>query len=515
MTNKITSRSSGVLLHISSLPSKELIGDLGEAAYDFVDFLVNSGQTYWQILPINPVGYGYSPYQCFSAFAGNPLFVNLEKLLKEGYLDKYEFSLPDCNNKEMNQINFSKAEQYKFYFLDKAAAKFRYSGGLNCEDYLKFKNENEDWLFDYALFMALKDYFQGLPWYSWDEEIAHRQEQAIENYWYKLNSQIEFYMIVQYWFFKQWRELLAHAKQKNIRIIGDIPIFVAHDSADTWVNRQLFYLDDVGYPTHVSGVPPDYFSEKGQLWGNPLYNWSVMKDEQYHWWVRRLQVLLELVDTARIDHFRGFEAYWEIPGSAETAVKGQWIKGPGDDFFAQVQQKLGDLPFIAENLGIITDEVEKMRDNWNLPGMNVLMFLLEGGGKELFSALFSDNNVLYTGTHDNDTLVGWLQKGRQGQHDGLDTAARYLQIEDYSTDMERAWKLMEVIGKSHSNLVIYPMQDVLGLDNWARMNIPGTIGGNWGWRMLKAEMSAYNAEMLRQLTIYSDRYNKAYTDKLL
>lgn len=475
-------RQSGVLLHPVSLPSRYGIGDLGKGAYEFVDFLKRSGQKLWQILPLNPPGFGESPYQCFSAFAGNPLLIDIEELREEGLLSAQDLNLiPDFS---INMVEYEKVKQYKVQLFKKAFNNFK-KYGLN-KDYHNFCHSNKSWLEDYALFASLKEYFNGATWNNWGKAIAFREESALKHYQKILAENIEYHRFLQYKFFTQWHKLKKYAANNGIKIIGDLPIFVAHDSSDVWTNPELFELDDRGYSTKVAGVPPDYFSETGQLWGNPLYKWDKMEEDGYRWWQERIKILSQQFDLIRIDHFLGFEAYWEIPAEEETAVNGRWVKGPGEKFFSAIKKELGEVPFIAEDLGHITPEVIELKNRFSFPGMKVMQFCMENKPGAKFSLpLYEKNTVVYTGTHDNDTILGWYRKYNES---------------DDSSPEDICWHYIEEAMRSDARMVIIPLQDILCLDNDARMNVPGTVGDNWQWRFPEGCISKETELKLADLT---------------
>lgn len=482
-------RASGVLLHPTSLPSKYGIGELGLEALEFLDFLHECGFKLWQVLPLNPVGYGESPYQSFSAFAGNPMLLSLTKLWEEGLLKKEELIESPCFPEE--KVNYKICWEYKKRMLQRAFGRLG-SRGLRKSHYQEFIQSNSFWLLDYALFMALKYYFHDVPWNYWDKAIALREPVAVAYWEEKLAEEISYFIFLQYQFFTQWQEIKQYAADKGISIIGDLPLYVAYDSSDAWVHPHLFELDNQGNPLKVGGVPPDYFSETGQLWGNPIYKWEEMEKDDYLWWRERIKVLMELVDVIRIDHFRGFEAYWEVPGSENTAVNGKWVKGPSEKFFSVITKYLGQLPLLAEDLGFITPEVVELKNKFGFPGMNVLQFL----DRESICAPQTDSNwVYYTGTHDNDTLMGWWEA----------TVLSQLHPENREKwRQEICWEFIELVFQSRAKWVIIPLQDLLGLDTRARMNIPGTIGGdNWCWRFKKDDINGEIAAKVHKLvTLY-------------
>ncbi|HUN89742.1 MAG TPA: 4-alpha-glucanotransferase [Terriglobales bacterium] len=503
-------RSSGVLLHPTSLPGPYGLGDFGPEAYRFVEFLHAAGQKLWQVLPLNPTGYGDSPFQCFSASAGNPLLISLEKLVEQGWLSREDLrTLPMF---PVESVDYGMAILFKMPLLRKAALACRvHASKEQRQGFERFCSEHCDWLDDFALFMALKQVHAMAAWTHWPEDIARREPEAVERWSKELASEIEAQKFFQFAFFQQWRELREYGRERQIRIIGDIPIYVAHDSADVWSNRQFFLLNEKGEPERVSGVPPDYFSTTGQLWGNPIYNWPRLKQTGYKWWVERLRAALRLYDFVRIDHFRGFEAYWEVPANEITAEHGRWVKGPGRELFAILRQELGDLPIIAENLGVITPEVEAIRHEFGFPGMAILQFAF---GTDPQAPTFKPHNyvremVAYTGTHDNDTVVGWWNSS--GTSDSTRTsedvekehayARAYLDFKDGPIN----WILIRGIQNSVANTAIQPMQDILGLGNEARMNFPGTASGNWRWRMRPEALTQEIAGRLKDMAKLYDR----------
>ncbi len=470
-------RSAGILLHPTSLPSPYGIGDLGHDAFKFVDFLADAGQKLWQILPLGPTGFGDSPYQTFSAFAGNPLLISPDFIKEEGFLTDEE--LKDKPELDARKIDYGVTISYKNSLLKKAYKRAKQAGVGERSDFEKFCEENAFWLDDYALFMAGKDYHGGKHWREWDGTLAFRDENEIGIWKEKLADGIGYYKFVQYYFFKQWKKLRTYANQKGVKIIGDLPIFIAYDSADVWANKHLFTLDRDGKLETVAGVPPDYFSPTGQLWGNPLYRWEEMRKDSFAWWKKRFAMLFELVDYVRIDHFRGFEAYWEIPGDAETAVNGRWVKAPGDELFTEIKKEFSELPIIAEDLGVITDEVRALRDKYGFPGMKILQFAFgEDGDKNFLPHNYPRNCVVYTGTHDNDTTKAFFEQAQK------ENPALFEWTQDYLNyyGAEIVFPLIKEAYKSVANFVIIPMQDVLNLGSEARMNFPSRLGGNWAWR---------------------------------
>jgi len=469
-------RASGILLHPTSLPGPDGIGDLGPEAYRWIDFLNQSGTQFWQILPLGPTGYGDSPYQCFSAFAGNPYLISTTKLLDQGLLTKSD--LADRPSFPIEKVDYGPVINWKIRILKKSYGHFKVSGQESLHQAFEvFQKSEAEWLEPFVLFMAIKDHFGGVGWNEWPEKYRLQDPKTIASFKADNAEKILFQAYLQFLFHRQWQALRAYAVKKGIRIIGDIPIFVAYDSADVWGNKDLFFLDEDGLPEVVAGVPPDYFSKTGQLWGNPLYKWSLHKENGYSWWIKRMQSVFQQVDIVRLDHFRGFEAYWEVPFGNETAEHGQWVKGPGHDFFHAVKNELGELPIIAEDLGVITDGVIDIRESFNLPGMKIFQFSFASDPDDDFLPHnYPRNCVAYTGSHDNDTSLGWYQSATERERD---FCRRYLA----RSGKEIAWSLVRVLWQSVANWVLAPMQDFLSLGSWARMNYPGNPSGNWGWRM--------------------------------
>jgi 4-alpha-glucanotransferase len=469
-------RAAGILLHPTSLPSPDGIGDLGPEAFKWVDFLDQTGCQFWQVLPLGPTGYADSPYQCFSAFAGNPYLISATTLLDQGLLTKKD--LVDRPDFPLERVDFGPVIQWKMKLISRAFSNFtQYSDETLNDEFELFQEEEKVWLEPFSIFMAIKTEYNLVSWDHWPEKLRQRDPVALNAFTKSHEKQITQHAFAQFLFFKQWHAVKAYAHQKSIRIIGDIPIFVAYDSADVWVHKDLFYLDKDGLPEVVAGVPPDYFSATGQLWGNPLYKWDVHKAQGYTWWLDRIKAVLQQVDIVRLDHFRGFEAYWEIPFGNETAVEGRWVKGPGKDFFRVVEDKLGELPIIAEDLGVITKAVQDMRDDFKLPGMKILQFAFASDPDDDFLPHnYPVNCVAYTGTHDNNTSRGWYEAAPDREKD---FCRRYLA----RSGQDIAWSLIRVLWRSVAAWVLAPMQDFLSLGEWARMNYPGNPSGNWGWRM--------------------------------
>jgi 4-alpha-glucanotransferase len=502
-------RSSGILLHPTSLPGPYGIGNFGPEAYGFIDYLHSAGIKIWQVLPLNPTGYADSPFQCFSASAGNPSLISLERLVDQGLLPAGD--LENVPAFPVGSVDYEMVAAFRTPLLEKAAtAFFRDGSAAHQSRFAEFCRRNAGWLDDFALFMAIKQAHGLVEWTKWGKEIASRQPTALAAWAKKLAPALRVQEFLQFEFFEEWQALRAYGRERGIRIIGDVPIYVAHDSADVWSNRQYFLLDEHGVPLRVAGVPPDYFSATGQLWGNPIYNWPALEETGYAWWIERMRSALRLYDFIRIDHFRGFEAYWEVVGR-ETAANGSWVKGPGAELFTVLRQQLGDLPVIAENLGVITPEVEAIRHQFGFPGMAILQFAF---GNDPQAPMFKPHNyvrnlVAYTGTHDNDTVVGWWTSS--GQSDSIrtpeDVAKEHAYAQAY-LDLKGApihWVLIRAIMASVANVVIAPMQDILGLGSEARMNLPGTPAGNWKWRMQPGAATANTAKQLREMVSLFDR----------
>ena len=479
------SREAGVLLAISSLPSKYGIGCFSKSAYNFVDWLKEAGQTYWQILPVGPTSYGDSPYQSFSTFAGNPYFICLEDLIKEGVLTEEECDTVDFGEKE-DDIDYEKLYKGRFPLLRKAYERSNISEN---PEYCKFVQENSWWLSDYALFMAVKNFFDGVEWTQWPEDIRLRYGYALDYYRKELYFEIEFQQYMQFKFFQQWYALKSYANSRGIRIVGDIPIYVAMDSADTWAHPELFQLDERNIPVAVAGCPPDGFSATGQLWGNPLYRWDYHRNTQYAWWVSRLWYCFNLYDVVRIDHFRGFDEYFSIPYGEDSAVNGHWEKGPGIELFRRVEQCLGWHPVKAEDLGYVTDSVRRLVWETGFPGMKVLEFAFDsrdsGSANDYLPHNYPENCVVYTGTHDNETVVGWLDSITEEEQK---MARDYLC--DHVTPKKELYKPFVALAmRSNARMCIIPIQDYLGYDNTCRMNKPSTVGTNWRWRVQEKELT--------------------------
>lgn len=483
-------RTSGILLHPTCLPSPFGIGDLGPSAYRFVDWLVQAGQKLWQVLPLGPTGWGNSPYMCFSAFAGNSLLVSPELLAEAGWLDAADWqALPQWQTIQASDpevVDYETVIPFKLALIRIARHRFeqRATPGQQ-QAFETFCQAEKSWLDDYALFMTLLEQHEGQEWSSWDPALANRDVDALEQIRQQQPDKIQEQRFRQFLFAQQWGSLKTYANSLDIKIMGDLPIYVAYNSADVWANRELFVLDPEGKPERVAGVPPDYFSPTGQRWGNPLYDWDTLKQSDYAWWIERMRATLSLNDCVRIDHFRGFESYWAIPGEAETAVEGEWMTGPGADFFEVLADKLGEIPVIAEDLGEITPAVLALRDQFKLPGMKILLFAFGGGPDNPYLPFCYDKNyVVYTGTHDNNTAVGWFEQIPEGERQ---TVLNYL---GHLSPDGIHWDLIRLALASVADLAILPLQDVMGLGSECRMNFPGTSENNWTWR--------YPAERLEQ-----------------
>jgi 4-alpha-glucanotransferase len=503
-------RTSGILCHVTSLPGRWGVGDLGNAAYQFVDWLARAGQGLWQVLPLGPPGFGESPYQCFSAFAGNPLLIGLDRLADEGWLSHKDLVAAPSFGDE--SINFEQVGPFRNDCLARAFVEFRRSATSAQKSELDaFRHRQSAWLDDYALFTALKETHGGRPWTQWSDQLVTRDSRAVDSHAAALTNAIEREAFIQFQFDRQWRELKSYANARGIRLMGDVPIFNAHDSADVWVDQNLFFLDEQGLPTVVAGVPPDYFSETGQRWGNPLYRWDVMNRDGYSWWIRRLRHALSQFDILRLDHFRGFEGYWEIPGASPTAAGGRWMPGPGAPFFRRMLDEQGPLPLVAEDLGVITPSVDSLRDEFDFPGMRILQFAF---GDDPKAPAYRPHNyprncVVYTGTHDNDTIVGWFQSqpGVGTTRTAEQIAAERAFVLNYlGTDgREIHWDMIRLALGSVADTAVIPLQDVLGLGTTARMNLPGSTIGNWRWRFTGDQLATSSTEKLAELSEIYDR----------
>ncbi len=473
-------RSNGILLHISSLPGEYGIGDFGKEAYKFVEFLDKSGVKYWQILPLGITGYGDSPYQSFSAFAGNPYFIDFEELINEGFLTGEEVAGINLN-KNSEKVDYLHLYEGKMELLRKAYERGKGVLRSRLEEYYQ---ENFSWLQEFSLYMAIKKSHGEKSWLEWEKDYRNWRSQTVRRFVANHQEEIFFWIFTQYYFDRHWHRLKKYANDKGIEIIGDLPIYVSEDSADVWKNPGLFQLDENLKPITVAGCPPDAFSSTGQLWGNPIYDWEAMKDSGYKWWIKRIAHSFTLYDVLRIDHFRGFEAYWEVPFGEDTAIFGEWTKGPGMELFRAIKEELGELKIIAEDLGYLTPEVEKLIKDSGFPGMKVLQFAFDPREEsDYLPHNYTQNSVVYTGTHDNHTAVGWMENIPEEQ---LDFAKKYLKLDDREG---YPWGLIRGAWSSVSNIAVAPMQDFLGLGDEARMNIPSTLGGNWDWRMEHHQLS--------------------------
>ena len=486
-------RRNGMLLPIASLPSPYGIGGFSKEAYEFIDLLEETGQKLWQILPLGPTSYGDSPYQSFSTFAGNPYFIDLDTLAEKGWLTKEACEASDYGDNE-SYIDYGRIYNSRFVLLKQA---FLNSDILSDEKFTEFCKANQHWLPDYALYMALKNQNDGKSWIEWEEEIRLRKPEAVEYYKKELEEECNFYEFLQYEFHEQWTKVKEYAHKKGIQIVGDVPIYVAFDSADTWANPELFQLDEKNLPLGVAGCPPDAFSATGQLWGNPLYNWAYHKKTGYDWWLKRIAYCFDLYDIVRIDHFRGFDEYYSIPYGDETAVNGHWEKGPGMDLFNTVKETLGELDIIAEDLGFLTESVFQLLKDSGYPGMKVLQFAFDPSeDSDYLTYKYQRNCVVYTGTHDNDTTAGWFEKLSDGDKE---VALRYMNS-FYTPKEEQHWDLIALAMRSTADTCIIPVQDFLGLGSEARINMPSTLGDNWKWRMTKGAFSEELKEKIRRMT---------------
>ena len=503
-------RSSGILLHPTSLPGPYGIGELGAEAHRFADFLKDAGQRIWQLLPLGPTGYGDSPYQCFSAFAGNPMLISLDTLVKRGYLSREDLDPHPAFPRD--KVDFGPLIEWKTPLLRKASQGFnRTATSADRHDFEQFCERHSSWLEEFALFMALKEVHNNIMWTLWEPELALRDPVALDKARQDLQQQIACNKFIQFEFARQWSELKAHCERNGIRVMGDVPIYVAQDSSDVWAAPGMFDLEADGKPRVIAGVPPDYFSSTGQCWGNPIYLWEVHAKTGFQWWIARFRRAFEMLNMIRLDHFRGFEAYYEIPGTATTAVNGQWVKGPGVALFEAVEAALGNLPILAENLGVITAEVESLRNRFGFPGMAILQFAF---GKDPQAPDFKPHNypshrVAYTGTHDNDTVVGWWTstgaadstRTAEDVEEEMEFARRYLNTDG----SEIHWAMIRTLMASVADTAIFPLQDVLGVGSEGRMNLPGTSSGNWHWRYRSEDLTIGIGARLRLLAQTYDR----------
>ncbi len=491
-------RSCGVLVHPTSFPSRYGMGDLGNEAKAFINFLAETDMSVWQVLPLGPTGFGNSPYASYSAFAGNHYFISLDILVKKGLLKSGEIEkavVPVTNKVNYNRSYENKNDLYRL-------ASERFYDKISSEDKLKlenFKKANKYWLDDYCLFIACSKLNARKPWNQWDPELAQRKKSVISEFRKKNRDEIRYQIWLQFEFFNQWYDLKSYANGKGIRIIGDIPIFVDHNSADVWANPQYFEVDKQGNRKLVAGVPPDYFSETGQLWGNPLYKWDKLEKDDYDWWVERFRQMFDLYDAIRVDHFRGFDAYWEVGASEKTAINGKWVNGPGAKLFNTIKKQLGELPIIAEDLGVVTPSVEELRDRFQFPGMKILQFAFESDSANSFLPHnYTQNCVVYTGTHDNDTTIGWYHTAPESEKHKVREYTR-------SDGSEIHWDLIRLGMLSVADQAIFPFQDFMDLGAEHRMNIPGTISNNWIWRYTDKMLNAIDKDRIRHLVYLSNR----------
>lgn len=496
---RTSDRKCGILCHPTSIPGAHGIGDLGEGPRRFIDFLVDAGQTLWQVLPLGPTGYGDSPYQPFSAFAGNPLLIDLTELVREGLLVGADLS--EAEGLPADRVDYGRVIDLKGSALRAAHANLPARGSAALRQELDaYVAREAHWLDDYALFMALKERFGWKPWVEWPSDIALRRADAVERWRLELADSVGYHRFIQFLFARQWARLRAYANAAGVAIIGDMPIFVGHDSADVWAHRDLFRLDERGYPTVVAGVPPDYFSATGQLWGNPLYRWGLMRERGYDWWLARLRNALAAVDMVRLDHFRGFSGYWEVPAGEETAVNGRWVRGPGAHFFEAVRRALGALPIIAEDLGLISVDVDELRRAFGLPGMRVIQFGFGADASNLNLPHNWERNLLaYTGTHDNDTTLGWY-------HAADEKARHQVRVYTGTDGSDVHWTLIRLTMNSVADMAVFPLQDILGLGSEARLNTPGLPHGNWTWRYQRGALRPELAAALRAMAEASGRW---------
>jgi len=500
MTNKVR-RGSGVLMHITSLPGPYGIGSMGRYGRKFIDFLNNAGQKYWQILPLGPTGYGNSPYQSFSAFAGNPFLIDIEQLIEENYISKEVLAAYDLDG-HRQRVDYDKIIAQKIELLKKCYLSFK-----SMENYKELKSfkEAHHWLDEYSVFMALKEHYKSQPWQKWAEEHRLRDADALKNFRESHSDAIEFWVFLQWVFYKQWLSLKNYANSNGVEIIGDMPIYVSADSSDTWAHPDLFYFDEGSHPVAVAGCPPDAFSETGQLWGNPLYDWTQNEENGFEWWIDRMRSSMELYDVIRIDHFRGFESYWEIPAQDKTAENGHWVKGPGMKLFKAIHEAIPSMRIIAEDLGFLTEEVIQLVADSGYPGMKVLQFAFDSREESDYLPHNYDSHcIVYTGTHDNDTVMGWFETAAK---EDVVLAKEYLSLTE---DEGYNWGYIRGAWSSVAQTAIAPMQDFLGLASDHRMNIPSTIGGNWEWRVREEDLSDALAKRMHRLTKIYGRLEKEH-----
>lgn len=492
----VFSRASGILLHPTSFPGRFGIGDLGSEAYKFVDFLKQSGQELWQVLPLGPTGFGNSPYLCYSAMAGNPLLISPEKLRDYGLLANED--LDAYGEFPADQVDYDGVAKAKHSLFEKACNNFKSNAPEEQKAaFEEFCATKSFWLNDFSLFMAIKEDREGASWHTWDYAIARRQPAAMEECQQRLTDEIYYHKYLQFEFFRQWADLKKYANDNGIKIFGDLAIYVAHDSADVWSHPEIFCLDgETGEASLMAGVPPDYFSETGQLWGNPVYRWERLQQENFHWWVLRIQSILDYVDLIRIDHFRGLQAFWAVPQGETTAINGYWIDAPGEELFNLLNEKLGNLPFIAEDLGLITDEVEALRDKFGFAGMKVLHFAFDSGPDNPYLPYNYEGSkwVVYGGTHDNNTTVGWFEERSAEEQERV---TRYL---GFSSDWGIHWDLIRLAMSSVAVYAVFPLQDIFGLGTEAKMNTPSVSEGNWAWRYQSEMLTSEVGDRLKSLT---------------
>lgn len=494
----MNTRSGGILLHITSLPGKEGIGTLGSEAMKFIDFLAETGQRIWQILPLGTPGYGNSPYQCYSAFAGNPLMIDLFSVQADGLLS--ENDLGSVPRFDIRQVEFSRVEKWKLPLLRKAYR--NYTGGdgqAMAADYQGFLDTEGWWLQDYALYIAARSHLGEITWQAWPDGLKFRESETMDHYRDMLAAEISFQKFMQFLFFRQWQRVRAYAAGKGVSLIGDMPLYVGGDSADVWANAGIFMLDEELQPTHLGGVPPDYFSETGQLWGNPVFDWDRLKAQDFHWWIARIHFSLRMFDAVRIDHFRGLESYWAVPAGAETAISGEWMPARGCEMLSLLQRQMGELPLIAEDLGLITPEVDRLRGNFGLPGMKVLQFAFDSDARnEHLPHNYDTNCLVYTGTHDNDTTWGWLNSLPANDRKRVKSFLKMF-------DRRPVWAMIELAWSTVARHAVVPLQDLLELGAEARMNIPGFAHGNWGWRFRWDQLRGKHRRFLKEI---NTRYNR-------
>ncbi len=500
------SRSCGTLVHPTSFPSDYAIGDFGEEARKFIRFLTRTNQTVWQVLPLGPTGYGDSPYASYSAFAGNPYLISPDLLVEKGLLTPEEAA--SVRQPSRVEAEYEKAYEIKQELFRKASRRFYEQAGEDRRRHMEaFKNEHQHWLDDFTVFMTFLEHHDYVPWNEWDPPLAQRNPDAVRELADEYRDRIDYHYWVQYEFFNQWNDLRTYANERGIRVVGDIPIFVDHNSADVWANPRYFEVDKQGRRQKVAGVPPDYFSETGQLWGNPLYRWEKLKEDGFSWWIRRFEQMFKMFDAIRVDHFRGFEAFWEIDAEAKTAEYGEWVKAPGEALFDTLYDRLGEMPIIAEDLGVMTPEVEALRDKYRLPGMKILQFAFSSdSGNDFLPHNYHPNSVVYTGTHDNDTTLGWYRSAPEEEKDFL---RRYTR----SSGDEVNWELIRLGMLSVADQAIFPLQDFMNLNTEHRMNLPGKAEGNWRWRYTRDMLENVDRERIRHLVTLGNRQEHEETNR--